>query len=74
MEVSFDGNLHKCIIFFLVVETLVFMTAFPSGLLRCYNSLFHLSMEVIIARIQSSLQTLINQACRGEDYYAPILL
>lgn len=31
-------------------------------------------MEIIIARTQSTLQILINQTCRGKDYYIPILL
>lgn len=29
-------------------------------------------MEIIIAGTQSPLQTLINQACIGKDYYIPI--
>lgn len=35
LEVGFDGNPYKRIIFFLVVKTLVFMTALLSDLLRC---------------------------------------
>lgn len=35
LEVSFDGYPHGYVIFFLVVEILVFMPAFPSGLLGC---------------------------------------
>lgn len=35
LEVSFDGNPHEYVLFFLVVEILVFIPAFPSGLLGC---------------------------------------
>lgn len=75
MEVSFDGNPQQCIIFFLEVKELVFYDSFSKWLTLVFVTImFHLSMEIIFARTQSTLQTLINRTCIGKDHYIPILL
>lgn len=53
LEDSFDGNPYKCIMFFLEVETLVLMTAFPSGLFRCSLQSVSLSMEIIVQELKA---------------------